>query len=313
MNYLLFLIIPFLVSSVLTFLFWKMGKRYKIYDLATKDNLKIHKESVSCLGGLAMILTIVIVFSLKMIFENSFDWKIFTIIISGFLIFLLGFIDDLRWRDKYKIKPIYKFIFLISFSFLAGVILLKSGLRIQFFPILIIEAILTFFYIFILINAINYQDGMDGIAGGVVSISLIGFIILSIVLSNSLGFVISLVFIATILGFLVLNFPPAKIFMGDSGAYFLGFILAVLAMIFSKSYSFSSIFGPIFILGLPLFDGIFTNIRRLFSNRSIFLGDRKHFYDRMIDKGFSIKKIILISYFFQSVSVLIGLLIYFYA
>lgn len=312
MNYLFFLIISFFVSLTLVFLLWRVGERYKVYDTATGGLLKIHKKSVSCLGGLAMILTITIVFFLKMIFEKNLDWQIISIIIGGFLIFLIGFIDDLRWRDKVKVKPLYKFIFLILFSALAGIIILRVGLKIQLFPTLIIEGILTFLYIFVLINAINYQDGMDGIAGGIVAISLIGFSILSAVLNNGLAFTISLVSMVTILGFLIFNFPPAKIFMGDSGAYFLGFILALLAMIFSKPYNFPSIFGPIFILGLPLFDGVFTNIRRLFKKRSIFLGDREHFYDKMINKGFSTRKTILISYFFQSILVLGGLLIYLY-
>lgn len=298
--------ISFFISLFLTFLFWKLGRKYKIYDKATNDPLKIHKESVSCLGGLAMILTISIIFCLKMIFENSFNWQILAIIISGFLLFFLGFKDDLKWRDKFRIKRIYKFIFLILSSFLAVMILLKVGLGIQFFPILIIQGFLSFACVFILINAVNYQDGMDGMAGGTTVISLIGFIILSIVLGNSLGFIVSLISITAILGFLVFNFPPAKIFMGDSGAYFLGFILAVLIMIFLKPYDFSGAFGLMFILGLPLFDGVFTNIRRLFRKKSIFLGDRAHFFDRLHQKGFSIRKTLLICCFIQVIFVILG-------
>lgn len=296
------LIISFFVSLVLTFLFWKIGERYKIYDRATEDPLKIHRKSISCLGGLAMILTIIIVFSLKMILEKTLDWQILGIILGGLLVFLLGFRDDLRWRDKAKIKPIYKFIFLVLFSLLSALIILKVGLG--------IGLILTFGYIFILINAVNYQDGMDGVAAGTVIISLIGFAILALIFSNNLGFLISLVFIAAILGFLVFNFPPAKIFMGDSGAYFLGFILAVLAMIFSKPYSFSNFLGVIFILGLPLFDGVFTNIRRLFKKKSIFLGDRAHFFDRLLQKEISVRKTLLVCCFIQVIFVILGIIIY---
>jgi len=310
MSYLFFLIISFFVSQVLTFLFWKIGEKYEIYDWATKDLLKIHKKSISCLGGLSMILTLIIVFSLKMILERNFDLSIFGIITGGVLVFLLGFRDDLKWRDKAKVRPLIKFSFLILVSFLAAIILLAVGLKIQFFPILMIEGVLTFLYIFVLINAVNYQDGMDGLAGGVVAISLIGFIALCAISENSLALIISLVLLGTVLGFLIFNFPPAKIFMGDSGAYFLGFILAVLAMIFSKPYNFQSILGPVFILGLPLFDGIFTNIRRLFQKKSIFFGDRKHFYDRILQRGFSVKKTLLICYSIQAIFIIIGLLIF---
>jgi len=304
------LIISFLFSLFLTFLFWKLGERYEIYDVASNDPLKIHKKSVSCLGGLAMILTVSITFFLKMVFEKNFDWQIFGIIIGGILIFLLGFLDDSKWKSRNRIKPRQKFVALIIFSFLAAIILLKSGLKIQLFPSFIIEIILTFLYIFVLINAVNYQDGMDGLAGGVVAISLIGFIVLGAISGNSLTLIISLILLGAVLGFLIFNFPPAKIFMGDSGAYFLGFILAVMAMIFSKPFNFPSIFSPIFIIGLPLFDGVFTNIRRLCQKKSIFLGDRKHFYDRLYLKNFSVRKTILICYFIQVIFIVIGLLIF---
>lgn len=296
--------ISFFTSLVLVFIFWKIGERYKIYDLATKDPLKIHQKSISCLGGLAMFLTIIIVFSLEMILKKGLDWQILGIMAGGILLFLVGFGDDLKWRDKTKIKPLYKFFFLILFSGVAALVLSLAGMGIEF--------ILAFIFIFILINAINYQDGIDGLASGLVIISLIGFLVLAVLFEISLALFVSLVLIGAIAGFLFFNFPPAKVFMGDSGAYFLGFILAVLTISFFTFQNFKNIIGPIFILGLPLFDGIFTNIRRLFKKKSIFLGDREHFYDKMINKGFSNRETIFISYSLQLTSVLLGLLIYFY-
>jgi len=297
-------IISFFISLVLTFIFWKVGERYKIYDLATEDPLKIHKKSVSCLGGLAMILAMGIVFSLKMILENNFNWQILGIMLGAILIFLIGFIDDLKWRDKFRIKRIYKFIFLILFSFLAAIILLSVGIG--------VELILIFVSIFILINAVNYQDGMDGVAGATVIVSLIAFSFLAWSFGNNLALLISLVSASVILGFLVFNFPPAKIFMGDSGAYFLGFILAVLTLIFSKPYSILTFLGLIFILGLPLFDGIFTNLRRLAKGKSIFIGDRVHFFDRLLQKGFSVRKTLLICCIIHIIFVILGLSVYIY-
>ncbi|MEK7072711.1 MAG: hypothetical protein AAB969_04020 [Patescibacteria group bacterium] len=81
-------------------------------------------------------------------------------------------------------------------------------------------------------------------------------------------------------------------------------------MLFSMPYNFSSILGPVFIIGLPIFDGIFTNIRRLLKGKSIFLGDRSHFYDKLLQKGFSIKKTLAICYALQMVLVAIGILTY---
>ncbi|OGZ17774.1 MAG: hypothetical protein A2V72_01900 [Candidatus Nealsonbacteria bacterium RBG_13_37_56] len=297
-------IISFFISLALTFIFYKIGERYKIYDLATEDPLKIHKKSVSCLGGLAMILAMGIVFSLKMILENNFNWQILGIIIGAVLIFLIGFTDDLKWRDKFRIKRIYKFIFLVLFSGLSALIIFKVGIG--------IGLILTFGFIFILINAINYQDGMDGAAGAIVIISLIAFGFLAWNFSNNLALLISLVSGSITLGFLFFNFPPAKIFMGDSGAYFLGFILAVLGLIFLKPYSVLTILGLIFILGLPLLDGVFTNLRRAVKGRSIFIGDRAHFFDRLLQRGFSVRKTLLICCITHIIFVILGLSIYIY-
>lgn len=295
-------LISFLVSLFLTFILWKLGEKYKIYDKATNDPLKIHKKSVPCLGGLAMFLTLVIVFTAQ------YNKELLFIVISGLLVFLLGFKDDLKWRDKFRIKRLYKFVFLILISILSAFALSFAGLSIKLIPGWGLP--LTFLCIFILINAVNYQDGMDGMAGGTTIISLIGFFLLSITLSNGLGLALSLLTITAVLGFLVLNFPPAKIFMGDSGAYFLGFILSVLVMILLEPYDFWGGLAIAFILGLPLFDGIFTNMRRLLNRKPIFLGDREHLYDKMVKKGFSVRKTIFLSYLLQIISVLIGLLIY---
>jgi len=291
-------LISFFVSLIFTFLLWKIGEKYKIQDEANEDPLKIHTKSVSCLGGLAMFLSLGI-----MSFLNC---GMLSIMAAGLFIFLLGFVDDLRWRDKHQVKKIYKFAYLVIFSAISAKILLMSGIGINLIPIFGITELLTFASIFILMNAVNYQDGMDGLAGGIVIISLIGFTILG----NTF---LAPILIVIILGFLVFNFPPAKIFMGDSGAYFLGFILAVLSMIYLKPYNFVGAIGVAFILGLPLFDGVYTNIRRLLKGKSIFAGDREHFFDRLLEKGYSIKKVLLICYSIQVIFVIIGLLIYSYA
>jgi UDP-GlcNAc:undecaprenyl-phosphate GlcNAc-1-phosphate transferase len=169
--------------------------------------------------------------------------------------------------------------------------------------------LLASIYIFVVINSINYQDGIDGLAGGLSVISLIGFIILSLFLNNNFTLITSLIFLGAILSFLIFNFPPAKIFMGDSGAYSLGFALTVLAISFAKPYNIYSALSPIFIIGLPVFDGVFSNVRRIFYGKSIFFGDRNHFYDKLL-RIFSIRKTLLISYSLQILSVIIGLIIY---
>jgi UDP-GlcNAc:undecaprenyl-phosphate/decaprenyl-phosphate GlcNAc-1-phosphate transferase len=117
---------------------------------------------------------------------------------------------------------------------------------------------------------------------------------------------LSLVLLGACCAFLLVNFPPAKIFMGDSGAYFLAYFLVVLTMAFSETGRPLSIIGPALIVGIPIIDGIFTNIRRLFAGKSIFLGDREHLYDRLLQKGFSERKTLCVMYSLQAVLVLLG-------
>jgi UDP-GlcNAc:undecaprenyl-phosphate GlcNAc-1-phosphate transferase len=182
----------------------------------------------------------------------------------------------------------------------------------KFFPNEIIIVITSLVYLFMVINSVNYQDGIDGLAGGLAFVSLLGFAILSFFSGNSFALGASVISLGATLAFLFFNFPPAKIFMGDSGSYSLGFILFVLAITFSKSYNIYSAIGPIFIIGLPILDGVYTNIRRIFSGKSIFLGDRSHFYDKLLKK-FSIKETLVFSYCVQILLVFIGLTICFYA
>ena len=144
---------------------------------------------------------------------------------------------------------------------------------------------------------------MDGLAGGETAISFLGFAILGYLSGDNLISAVSFSMFLSILGFLFFNFPPAKIFMGDSGAYFIGFVLAVLACNFS-------ILASIFVAGLPLFDGIYTNLRRILSGKSIFLGDREHLYDKLLKKGFSSRKTLVVSYSVQIIFVIIGICIF---
>lgn len=318
--YFFYFLLAFLLSLILVPVLKKYAEKKKIFDVAEGDKLKIHIKPIPLFGGLAMVIVFLICL-LVFGFQNpGFSCKIAAIIGSVLIIFLLGFWDDIKWKHISRIKPYLKFSLLIIFPLIAGFVLLKAGIGVNFFPTpntptfpspyVILAGLLNFLYIFVFINGVNYQDGMDGLAGGLVAISLIGFIILSSISGNNFALILSLILLGGVLGFLIFNFPPGQIFMGDSGAYFLGFVLAVMAILFSKQYNILSILGPIFIVGMPIWDGVFTNIRRISKGKSIFLGDRAHFYDRILKKGISVKKTLLISYSLQIISVVIGILIF---
>ncbi|MEK7061870.1 MAG: MraY family glycosyltransferase [Patescibacteria group bacterium] len=304
----IFLLSLFVVIIIIPILIKVSQKTNFLVDTPKGDALKIHTKNIPLLGGLAMFLSVSI--TMIFLFGQSLDEKLVAIFLAMLPVFLLGFYDDLKWKHISTIKPLLKFFLLLVCTFTPSLILSMIGIGFNFVPVFTISVLLGFVYIFISINSINYQDGMDGLAGGQVFISLLGFAFLSFILGNSFALLVSLIFLGSVLAFLIFNFPPAKVFMGDSGAYSLGFILAVLAMLFSKPFNIYSVLGPVLIIGLPIFDGVYANIRRLVAGKSIFLGDRSHFYDKLLQKGFSTKKTLAVCYFLQILLVLIGIVLY---
>jgi len=306
--YFLIFIFSFLLTIFFVLALEKIAIKYRFYDEPGENVLKIHKKPISYLGGLAIFSVFLILFSIFLFLSNSFKVGV-GIILASFFPFAIGFWDDFQWK-RAGVSPWEKLLFLVFFSLISAIALVNNGIKIEFLPGIFWSFIFTFFYILGSINAINFEDGIDGLAGGLVAISLVGFIFLSIISGNNFAQMISLITLGAVLGFLILNFPPAKIFMGDSGAYFLGFILAILAVIFAKPHNITSILGPLFIIGLPIFDTGFAITRRLISRKSPFIGDRGHFYDKIRERGFGLKKTILFAYFFQLIFVCFGVLIY---
>lgn len=314
MSYFFTFLLSFLLSLALTFFLRKIGDKYHFFDIAPEDDvLKIHRKPISYLGGLAMALTMLISLLFVVLTKNYLAKEIIAIVIGALPIFALGFWDDLRWKNIPQPKPYRKFICLIVFPLFSASVLLSADIKINFFGFLVADYLLTFLYIFVLVNSINYEDGIDGLAGGSVLLSLIGFFLLAIFLQNEFAGFFSLILSGAICGFLVFNMPPAKIFMGDSGAFFLGYVLSVFTILFSKQHDMLSFIGLVLITGFPVFEGIFTNLRRIANKKSIFLGDRKHLYDKLyLKKKFSIQKTLLICYSIQVIFIIIGLIIFFY-
>lgn len=301
-------LLSFLLSLVFVYLFKKISEKTGLaLDISDGGVLKIHTKKTSLLGGAGFVLSF-LVSLIIFVFTKDFG-QVITISTGIILIFLFGFFDDTKWKGDEKHQKI-KLVSLLVCSFLPAIFLHFSGISFNFLPFGFLPLILSFIYIFGSINCINYQDGIDGLASGLVLISLIGFFVLGFVSGNTFVVSISVIIFACLLGFWIFNFPPAKIFMGDSGAYSLGFILAVLAMIFCRPYDIFSVLAPLLVIGVPFFDGIFTNIRKLASKQSLLAGDRMFYYDRLMKK-YSIKKVLFISYSIQAVFVFIGIIIYF--
>jgi len=146
-----------------------------------------------------------------------------------------------------------------------------------------------------LTNAINLIDGLDGLAAGISSISYLSLFFVSLITGDTASAMLTVVLAGATLGFLPYNFNPAKIFMGDTGATFLGFtLISVQGML--KSYAALSIAVPLLVLGLPLFDTISTIFRRALNRKPIMQPDRGHLHHKLIDMGYSQKQTVLVMY-----------------
>lgn len=308
---LLFGLFAFLLTMVLTPILKNIAVKANMCDNPTNDALKIHKDSIPLIGGVAMLMASLIALGIMSAFVKVEPWRLLGILIGGSLVTGLGLWDDLRWKNRLQdYKPKIKFILQVLTSSLIGIILFLVGFQIKFIPIGILGTSLGICYVFGAMNAVNMQDGVDGLAGGLVAISALGFGFLAYFSGNIWGLLLSLTLLGSVIGFLIYNFPPASIFMGDSGSHFLGFIVACIAILFtSKPYDLPLLIGPILIIGLPVFDAADTVIRRLIRKRPPFRGDRGHFYDRLMHKGFSLRKTLGTCYLIQILFVTGGVIL----
>ena len=172
---------------------------------------------------------------------------------------------------------------------------------------------ITLFWIVGVTNAVNLIDGLDGLAAGVSSIAAICLMILSMFSPNPIGPVAAILMAAlagSCLGFLPYNFNPAKIFMGDTGSTFLGFVLAVSSIQgLIKGYTAVTILIAVLVLALPIFDTTFAILRRIISRRPIMEADRGHIHHRLVDKGYSQKQAVITLYGISGGFGIIGILL----
>lgn len=268
-------------------------------DRPEGDPLKVHSVPIPHSGG----LTIFGVFTLVMIFlflNGLFGGhQVAGLLAGGSLAFALGVWDDLKHAH-----PSIRFIGEVF----AGFILISfgTGMRAPLF----LGIPLTLFYIVGTINAVNLEDGLDGLAGGMVLFSFLGFAFLSFRMGHLLEITISFLLSGILIGFLLHNFSPASIFMGDGGSYFLGFVLAYLAVSFTSFDHWFTFLSPIFIVGMPVFDTAFAVLRRLKKGVSPFTGDRSHFYDFLVGNGYTVRQTVLICWVIQAFLVIIGIVLY---
>lgn len=280
-----------LITFISTPLVRVLAYRVKALDIP-KDDRRMHSDIVPRLGGLAIFFGFVVA---SVVF-GALDKTLQPILIGGLLIVVLGMFDDI-----YRLKPWIKFIVQI----VVAIIPVLYGQTISFInwfgnyvTLGWMEYPLTVIWIVGLTNAINLIDGLDGLSCGVSAICSLSLLLSSIMLfQNATVTLLSAILAGSCLGFLPFNLNPAKIFMGDTGALFLGYTLSVISIsgLFKTQAAFSFIL-PLMIFGLPLFDTIWAIFRRLIHGQSPFHADRGHIHHRLIDAGFNQKQTVYILY-----------------
>ncbi len=286
------LLITFLTSLLLIPLSKRVAEHIGAIDMPNAR--KVHKVPMPRLGGLAIYGA----FLVGYIFCGDKTPQMISILIGTFIIFITGLLDDIK-----PIKASYKFLAQIIASAIVviyGQIYFSEitflGLHLQFN--LILSYILSIFFILAITNAINLIDGLDGLASGVSCIYFATILIIAMLLNSTAGldFTLTIIMLGSTLGFLVFNFPPAKIFMGDSGSLFLGFMISVIALVSFKVATLTSLFIPIIVLAIPIFDTVLAILRRILKGESIGTPDKEHFHHQLLKLKFSPRVSVIIIY-----------------
>ncbi len=297
-------ICAFFISVTLTPIVRVLAFKFKVVDIP-KDNRRMHKKVMPLMGGFAIYFA----FLVTILVFCQLDSKVVGMLLGSTLIVATGIIDD-----KFDMKAIVKLLLQIA----SGVIAVLSGIvfeQINIFGKIIDfgpwSGLVTVIWIVALTNAINLIDGLDGLSCGVSSISAFTLLISLVYTDTPFSVILIIAILAgSCLGFLPFNFNPAKIFMGDTGALFLGYTMSVLSILGCfKLNALVSFWVPFLIFALPLADTTFAFLRRILKGKSPFSADRGHLHHRLIDKGFDQKHAVLMLYAVSGVSGVSAILI----
>ncbi len=327
----------FVVSLALTPVCRIFALRYKIVD-RPDDWLKTHKKPIPYLGGVAILggwlAGLLIAFFM---FENAdspgyvagdgpsmFRMKMIGVVIAGTLITLLGLVDDIRsLPPKLKLAAgVVIALVVVGFGIgtdIVGVIFDSVRLRLEASDQWLVVVYSLPVSVFIIVgscNATNLIDGLDGLCSGVLGIISIGFLALAVHLHMHSNWnpeevqrvVLSLALLGASFGFLPLNRNPARIFMGDAGSMLLGMNAAILLLMFADEQRIRWMVGSMMVFGLPVTDMVLTLVRRWRAQRPLMAGDRSHFYDQLIDRGMSVRRVVRISYLLAGGFALLGMM-----
>jgi UDP-GlcNAc:undecaprenyl-phosphate/decaprenyl-phosphate GlcNAc-1-phosphate transferase len=288
----------FVLSAILCGLVRRFADKLGFLD--RPGGHKGHHAPVALGGGVAIWLTTVLILGLGLILVSSFGANLpaplarhaggallragdlVRILVMSSLIMLMGLADD-RWSLDWRLR--------LGIQVLCASVLAATGIRVTLFGPFThpgVGGIVTVLWIVGLTNAFNMLDNMDGLAASVGLIAALLFSAGQVAVETLFAPAVLLIVVGALLGFLVHNFPPARLFMGDAGSNFLGFLLGVMTVVgtFTRDvYSPYSVLAPLLVMAVPLYDMTSVVIIRLREGRSPFQGDRRHFSHRLVARG----------------------------
>jgi UDP-GlcNAc:undecaprenyl-phosphate/decaprenyl-phosphate GlcNAc-1-phosphate transferase len=314
-TYFALFLIATIASLITTPLIRRLCQRFNLLDVPA-DGRRVHTTATPRLGGLALYVSCLAALSLLPFIDNlltqtlrGFQFEVLTVFIPATLVLLLGAYDDLRGTNA-----VVKFAGLGTISAL----FYAMGGRIDALSVPLIGAVelppllsfvLTVVWLVGITNAFNLIDGLDGLASGAALFSSLVILGVAISQERTLMIVVSLVLCGAVAGFLRYNFNPASIFLGDSGALFIGFLLAAMSVLGTqKATTAVAIVVPILAFGFPVVDTAMTMGRRLVSRKPVFEGDNEHIHHMLLARGWSQRRVALVLYGVCAVFGLIALI-----
>ena len=288
-------------ALVLTPLVARLGRAMKLVD--HPGLRKVHSTAVPRIGGVAILLSMLIPTILVMALDNTvgsafreIQTKVIVILGAATFVLLMGLVDDVRGlRARTK----------LLLQVMAAAAVCAAGVRIEAFAVGDLFTLsfgwlawpITILWIVSITNAVNLIDGLDGLAAGISAVACGVIAVFAVSSGQTVMAVLMLALLGSLMGFLYFNFNPAKIFMGDCGSQFLGFVIgAASVMCASKSAALVGLALPALALGVPIFDTLFSMVRRILHRHSVFSPDRGHFHHRLLKMGLRQRHVVLIIY-----------------
>jgi UDP-GlcNAc:undecaprenyl-phosphate GlcNAc-1-phosphate transferase len=274
----------------------RLCSHWRIFD--APGHLKIHSEPIPRLGGVAIAFGLVA--GVVSAVHGARSGALFFAATFG-LVWLTGFVDDLR-----ELPPAFRLLAQIG----GALLLYAGGWRVTFSTSTPFVIVAQSLYVILFVNAFNFLDGMDGLAAGVTAVIALGYALIPGAALSVFGFAVAWSLVGACVGFLFFNFPPAKIFMGDSGSTVLGFSIAFLGLDLISGHSDGgvarSVLFSFLIAALPILDALLVVTRRVARGRSPFRGDRAHFCDFLLAGGWTARRVAISCYSLTAILGLVG-------